>query len=409
MSSLTFVLDFTVLASCVASAGLVALRLRAAQWDEPRFPRAGLARRIFGHPWTGFLFVCLLLFANQILFNAYVHVAHQGNPQFVARYLPHGWFALAPGAPPVAWLSAHLPPGSAGLQSLSVLRVNAFLELPFTLFAYLSAARLFGAALERALLRLAPLAAVSFTVTFCAIEWALRNPWTFDDLAIRAGACVVFIVFFAVRVRRAGPGAVLLGPGAPRLAVLLLALAGTALLGVAVLGMYDLTLLYNLGHWSRSGEGLVFVAAAAGVTVVFGIIHALEHAPPPARVSGASVLFATLLQVFTALFFVPSLPIRYRLSAPVAQLAALGLIALTAVLGGAAAVRTLRSRGLSPGLAALSLALGFAAGGALAAVVPLPGLIREGALLARTALLLPPALVVAAAVDSLLARRSARS
>ena len=69
----------------------------------------------------------------------------------------------------------------------SVLRVQAFLELPFTMFAYLAVARLLGRRLHASLRRLPVLfvVGVSFSVTFSIIELALPNPSTRDDLALR--------------------------------------------------------------------------------------------------------------------------------------------------------------------------------------------------------------------------------
>src|SRR4051812_32606432 len=69
---------------------------------------SGYARALM-HPFVQFLGVCAALFANQVLFNAYVLAAHQGDPSFVARYLPRGWFAVTPDAPLVRFAARHLP------------------------------------------------------------------------------------------------------------------------------------------------------------------------------------------------------------------------------------------------------------------------------------------------------------
>jgi hypothetical protein len=41
------------------------------------------------------LVVTGLLYLNQVLFTVYVLREHGGDPSFIARYLPEGWFILA--------------------------------------------------------------------------------------------------------------------------------------------------------------------------------------------------------------------------------------------------------------------------------------------------------------------------
>ena len=109
----------------------------------------------------------------------------------MTRYLGHGWFAIARHNPAVLLVARHA--GDAKWLSPTVLRVQAFLELPFTVFAYLAVARLLGTGVVRQLTR-APVivaACVSFTITFSLVEIRLANPWTTDDLVLRALACVV--------------------------------------------------------------------------------------------------------------------------------------------------------------------------------------------------------------------------
>jgi hypothetical protein len=83
-----------------------------------------------------------------------------------------------------------------------VLRVQAFLELPFVLLAYLTVCRWFSAPVYRAALRLAWPAAVASTATFCLIELSLRNPYTVDDIVIR----VVSMVLVPPLITRLSPG-----------------------------------------------------------------------------------------------------------------------------------------------------------------------------------------------------------
>jgi hypothetical protein len=74
---------------------------------------------------------------NQVLFTVYVLRVHGGDPGFIARYLPAGWFRLADGPTMRAFAGAFRAPG---LLAPTVLRVQAALELAFVLLAYLTVA-----------------------------------------------------------------------------------------------------------------------------------------------------------------------------------------------------------------------------------------------------------------------------
>src|SRR5262249_33049963 len=137
---------------------------------QTRFMRALFRSfvRLWSHPYVGFVFVCGLLFLNQLFVNVYVRVVHHGDVAFVTRYLGPAWFHLATDAPPVVLVARLLGNGGAAYLAPSILRVQAFLELPFVLYAYLSIAR----SLDRALyVRLThpivlAVASVSFTLAF---------------------------------------------------------------------------------------------------------------------------------------------------------------------------------------------------------------------------------------------------
>src|SRR5688572_26987667 len=75
--------------------------------------------------------VVALLCVNQIVFNAYVVRVHHGNPDFIQRYIGHGWFVLDRHNVLVQWIARHS--GDGRVLAPSVLRVQAFLELPFVL------------------------------------------------------------------------------------------------------------------------------------------------------------------------------------------------------------------------------------------------------------------------------------
>src|SRR5947208_14253184 len=92
------------------------------------------------YPGTWLVLITALLYVNQLLFTAYVHQVWRGDVWPIAHYLPGGWFALAD----LGRLADSLP-----ALSWTVLRVQAALELPFVLLAYLMVCRWFGAEVFR--------------------------------------------------------------------------------------------------------------------------------------------------------------------------------------------------------------------------------------------------------------------
>ncbi|MCF6525017.1 hypothetical protein [Streptomyces sp. JJ36] len=163
---------------------LVAFR-RTAECPVPGPGRRGPS------PEAALALVTGLIFLNQVLFTVYVLRVHDGDPSFIARHLPPGWFEPADGAGPLRWLADHFP--APELLAPSVLRVQAFLELPFVLLAFLSVLRWLDPGLYGRVLRAPVLlwsASVAYTWVFCVVEWDLRNPYTEDDLVVpRARRC----------------------------------------------------------------------------------------------------------------------------------------------------------------------------------------------------------------------------
>lgn len=151
------------------------------------------SRRLSGAPlhWRGnparWLFVIIaLIYLNQVLFTVYVDRVHRGDVSFISRYVPPGWFDLANLGPVPDWFP------DPGLLSVSLFRVSSFLELPFGIFAYLTVCRWLDAGVYRRTVRLVWPASVAYTITFCLIEWDLRNPWTTgQDLLIRVASGIV--------------------------------------------------------------------------------------------------------------------------------------------------------------------------------------------------------------------------
>lgn len=296
-----------IIAGSVAGALVLARRVPAWQGGDG-----------WGHPGWSLAAVTGLIYVNQVLFTVYVLRVHHGDPSFIARYLPHGWFVLARD-PAISWLAGHFP--APGLLAPSVLRVQAFLELPFVVFAYLTVCWWFGAG-RRAVALVWPVS-VAWTATFCLIEWSLRNPYTADDIVIRIAACLVVPLW----VRR------LSAPGPEReqnLAGLLVFAASTVALGWLVLVVYDTALLYNLGHL---GGQLPGAALAASVLLAARWAARWAGARRPGR--GIDSL-ARSFGWFLVLFFVPALPVRYGLNFAggyVSAAAGTAVIAVAAVRG----------------------------------------------------------------------------
>ncbi len=271
-----------------------------------------------GHPGVWLAAVAALIYVNQVLFTVYVLRVRGGDPSFIARYLPAGWFSLARW-PAIETLSRHFP--DPGLLAPSVLRVQAFLELPFVVFAYLTVCRWFGADAYRRARALAWPASVAWTVTFCLVEWHLRNPYTTDDLVIRVAAGVV-VPLLAGRLSDAGQDHPRNLPG------LLIFAASTAATGWLVLVVYATALLYNLGRLGPElpGAGLALAALA-------GARAAARHVPSRQPGRGVDVIGRSF-GWFLVLFFVPALPVRYGLNFGLRDLsAAVGLALITAAVG----------------------------------------------------------------------------
>ena len=349
-SHLASALEATVLLSTAASVVLGMSLLRSDRnapappsGRTPTHATRSIAARVAVHPLAQLLLVCALLYLNQVLFGAFILRAHGGNTAFIAHYIPGPWFAIGHHDPLVRFASQHV--GDGRWLSPTLLRVQAFLELPFTMFAYLAVARLLGPRLYATLCRLPMLvlAAVSFSVTFSIIELALPNPYTHDDLVLRAAACVVVPLYIAWISRSTGAGTD--GAGGPSGVLGLLAfLAGAGAIAYLVLAIYDAFLLYNLAHLPRYAGGLamaLLVATAASVAAP-RVDAVLARATGATASSPAVDLCVAALRAFTVLFFVPSLSVRYWGGHPSAVLCGLSLIGMGLFAGMVRALRRAR-------------------------------------------------------------------
>lgn len=251
-----------------------------------------------------------LLFLNQLCVVVYVRRVHGGDPGFVARWLPDGWFEL----PRWEWLDA-LAMGWPWPELLapSVLRVPALLELPFVLLAYLVVAGFVGGGnAVGSLLRPGRLwaASVVWTVAFAWVEWHYRNPWTTVDLVLRFVACVATPLAVSAWVRAPHDG----DRGARSAGALLAGAVSAACLGGLVLVVYDTALLYNLARLpGQAWLGVVLgVALGAGLGAVRLVSAAVERS---AGEPGPAVAWlGRLASAGTVAFFVPALAVRYGMT-----------------------------------------------------------------------------------------------
>lgn len=360
------------------------------------------------HPWTLFLLTGLLAVANQVVFNAYVLAAHGGDPSFIRAHLGPAYFAMDYDFPLVRPIARAFGREAASFWlAPSLLRVNAVLELPFAVFAYLAIAHLFDRGAVRFLLRgsLAWLGAASFTVVLCLVEILLWNPWTTSDLWMRGVGFVLLAPVLSLLGRRErGAPCFPEEDGRPRsLVALLVAMTGAIAMAGALLVLYDLTLLYNLGHARKLGVpllGLVILGTASALVVPR--LDALDErarkgAPPPGSVAAMTSVAST----FALLFFVPALAVRYGLQQRVSVAVGFATLLAGVVWGLVRAARKPEVRG-GRWLAGLG---GAALAGAMAVFLARP-LLRlilfpEAALLAHAVIFLGPFVFTWRALETL--------
>ncbi|MFI2304512.1 hypothetical protein ACH5AL_37675 [Actinacidiphila glaucinigra] len=301
-------MDVVVVVS-VFSAVAITPRVLARRSDQ-----VGAGGRSVFSPAVGLALVTGLIYVNQVLFTVYVLRVHDGNPSFVARYLPAGWFDLASRNPALLHLAGHFP--APDLLAPSVLRVQAFLELPFVLLAFATVMRWLDAELYRRIARSAvlPLASTSYTAVFCLVEWDLRNPYTADDLVVRSVSAVLTPIVLALCAAR--DRATTRTPAS--VSGLLAFIASLGAWGVLVLVVYDTALLYSLG---RLPERLPFALAAAVLLLGLRRVASLLEGRP-ARGGLTLAFLRHLLRYWLSLFFVPALAVRYGVLFGTPQLAA---------------------------------------------------------------------------------------
>ncbi|MQA88409.1 MAG: hypothetical protein GEV03_28285 [Streptosporangiales bacterium] len=298
------------------------------RYDRRLANRRHLLRpRVPPNPGLSLLAVTGLVYLNQLLFTVYVIRVHGGDPSFVARFLPAGWFDLATGSPLLRALAEIFP--APELLAPTVLRVQAFLELPFVLLGYLTVCRWLDPALYLRMARspLIWLASASYTLTFCVIEWTLRNPYTFDDIWLRLTSALVAPAWIAW-MARSEPGRDQAGFRSPSPPALLAFTASGWALGFLVLAVYDTALLYNLGHLGPRLPGIALTLAVLAAARLAAQLLERRGSPVPQSSSIVSDTVASAMRWFLALFFVVALPVRYAATEPAAQ--AVGAITILA-------------------------------------------------------------------------------
>ncbi|MEU6279074.1 hypothetical protein [Streptomyces sp. NPDC047028] len=386
----------------VAAAVALAPRLAAGRppgTDGPRQPRS--PRRSLS-PLLPLALVTALIYVNQVLFTVYVLRVHDGDPSFIARYLPGGWFELATRDPVVRSLARDFP--APWTLAPTVLRVQAFLELPFVLLAFATVVRWLDAGLYRRIARspLLPLASASYTAVFCLVEWDLHNPYTADDLAVRTVSAVLTPLFLARlaardRGRDRTPASV---PG------LLTFIASLGALGVLVLVVYDTALLYSLG---RLG-GRLPLALGAGAVLAAARLTAARLAEPRPQLAVGFLHLA--LRHWLTLFLLPALAVRYGVLFGTPLLAAVAGTVPAAAAGAYAVRDTLRFRAgrrRGPLLRTLAARLGCAVLAGTAAAYSVtrlaPATYYEATLLPAAAASLSVAVATCGALDGILGAR----
>lgn len=324
-------------------------------------PPAAPGRR----PWEPSVLLALvvaMLFVNQLVVAVYVDA--NGGPGFIEPYLGPFWFDVVKG-PGIHRAATLLGPRAQWLAP-SVLNVQAFLELPFTLLAYLTVARMLGRQTLAPLVRLPVLTLTGLfcTATFITVELWFSSPWTRTDIWLRCASALLSPMALAWLL--AGNRLVPAAETPPGLRSLLGFLLGTLGFGVLVLFVYDTCLLYNLAHARFLAPCALGALGLCAAAYVLG-----RGASSESTASPISALLHRVFAEFTWVFFVPALSLRYvGTSAPV--LAGYGLlIAVTFAFVGQGA-RALPRLGFTVLLALLAALASAGVAAALVTVIPRP-------------------------------------
>ncbi|MEU5992630.1 hypothetical protein ABZ806_26985 [Spirillospora sp. NPDC047418] len=359
-------------------------------------PGAARRARRWARPETFLALVVGLVYVNQVLFTVYMLRVHDGDASFIGAYLPEGYFALADGSA-MRGLAEHFP--KPELLAPSLLRVQAFLELPFALLAYVTVLRWLDRGLYRRLAGswLVWAASLSYTFVFCVVEWDLHNPYTVDDIVIRVCSAVLtpFLLQWLARQEEGDSERA-------SFAQMLLFAVSTWALGHLVLFVYDTALLYNLGHL-----GGRLPSALVALCVLVGARAASSRLPDgEAGIALSSVVAG--LRWALLLFFVPALAVRYGVNFGTPLIAAAAGLTICLAAATCALRETLSGTGTArmavwAAQTAAALLVGAAAG--YAALQLVTDTYYEAGLLRAAGTAFAVAVAVCAVTDRWLARR----
>ena len=319
-----------VIALSAASIGLPFVAPKPFAASAPGLPRAALA----------FFVLSGLLYVNQVIFNAWMVLEHNADASYLRQFVhSQHYFNLAPDHPPVAWLVAWV--GDGGWKAPSFLRVQAVLELPWALTAYLMITALLSPPTARQIAAgpLGVFAAISHTAVLCVVEVLLWNPWTEQDLVLRVVGLILTVLLLRWIGREPTAEA---PPSAVQLVNFFIGLGATSAL---VLGGNLVALLYNLA-WLND---VALILAAA--TLTLGLCLWVRSRPTLATGSALVTALHHIGARFTLTFAAPALAIRYGMThsaaVTLAGLAAAIVIvaALITGLADAAATQPERRRG----------------------------------------------------------------
>lgn len=292
---------WTVVGVTALAGALLALPLTSpgppAPPGPPAAPRAALA----------FFALSALLYLNQLVFNAWMVLEHNADPSYLRQFV-HSvhYFNLAPDHRPVAWLVALA--GDGAWMAPSFLRVQAALELPWAMTAYLMITALLHPPTARRIASgpLGVLAALSHTLVLSVVEVLLWNPWTEQDLALRVVGFLGTLPLLRWIGRERSPAA---PPSAVQLLNFFIGLGAASGL---VLGGNLIALLYNLA-WL---DELAPILAAA--SLMLGLCLWIRSRPAAATGSALVTALHHVGARFTLTFATPALAIRYGMTHPAA-------------------------------------------------------------------------------------------
>jgi hypothetical protein len=235
--------------------------------------------------------------------------------RFIGRQFGESWFSLDRNNEAVRFVMSRAH--TTNWLQFSAFRVQAFLELPFVIFAYLSIGWLLGQRAYRAITNpvMLILASVSYSIALICAELALRNRFTTDDVYLRIAACVT-VPMYTLAISRLTNSARrdedLLFVRPPSFFGILLFLVGGLATAYLVLVAYDVFLLYNLRQLGSYSQGILIAAITAFIAIISLSLNSQKLLVPMRQFpSVIADFYHHSLVALVVFFFVPALPLRY--------------------------------------------------------------------------------------------------